>query len=494
MLRDAIENLMQCSSGFCFAWHGALGGAALLLGLWFAYEIWCRPFWAEARIYQSAVRDRAESREQLERESRKGPEMPGAGGGVRMGGGPEKAPLLQAADRARRQREMGVPDSVEPLGWKAVELASRPSGSAFSLVEEEPGLADVDRAETGPAGSGSLEESGKRALAERGADTGEKASGNVIELQPWLEPEGEDDLTLIEGISGRLRRELNSLGIFRFEQLASWQPAEAARVAKELGVGDAIPRQNWMEQAAQLQTVFRGELGEADLGWSNRAGGVEMVYRGESVRMDERWGLVFDDAPEVRDDLTEIHAVSPALERKLAALGIYRLKQVAAWTPGQVGAVEEELPLEGGTIVRERWRQQAERLHRRIYRASSTWTTSSPPRLEYEQRLEEIYGGVKGGAVWDERLGIVYRSEPAEAEDLTLLPGIGEVLAAWLRDCGIYRFQQIADWSMDNVKAFAARLDLPAERILQERWIPRAAALAEGRPLLFPTIFRKFRA
>lgn len=464
MFHEAIQNLLNCNSGICFAWHGSLGVGALLLGVWLAFELWCRPYREEAGIYMSVLRDRARLREEQERSTPADTDdrRPSAGAFADS----ENGVLLQAANRARRQRQSdGLPDPAAPWGWKAVELASR------------QGATTTDKEAGGSAGKRSdLEPEQAKTMVRRNSST-------------------EDDLTLIEGVSAYLRNELRAMGVTRFERIASWSAEDAARMAGELGLGEAIERQAWMTQARELMAIYSEEaLDSAVAFW---AGNAEegTSFSGAPLRRDENLGLVFDRPPEVRDALTQVVTLSRTAEQELGQLGIFRFRQISRWTPANVKAIEERLGLGSGFVDQGRWRQQAERRHREIYRGSDTWTVSSPPRSEYETRIGEVYGGAEGGAILKLPLGIVYRTPPAGADDLTRIPGIGELVAAWLRDCGVYRFRQIADWSMDNAQAFAVRLDLPVERILQEGWISKAAALAEEvEPLHFPALRRKLRA
>ncbi len=63
-------------------------------------------------------------------------------------------------------------------------------------------------------------------------------------------------------------------------------------------------------------------------------------------------------AADIVDDLKLISGVGPALEKKLNALGITSLKQVADFTPEDVARVDEGLSFKG-RIDRENWIQQA---------------------------------------------------------------------------------------------------------------------------------------
>ena len=67
------------------------------------------------------------------------------------------------------------------------------------------------------------------------------------------------------------------------------------------------------------------------------------------------------EAVEVKDDVKLIGGVGPALEKKLAALGITSLKQIAEFTAEDIARVDEELSFKG-RIEREDWIGQAKDL------------------------------------------------------------------------------------------------------------------------------------
>jgi len=62
-----------------------------------------------------------------------------------------------------------------------------------------------------------------------------------------------------------------------------------------------------------------------------------------------------------KDDLKLISGVGPALEKKLIALGVTTLSQVAAFTPEEIERVDAELNFKG-RIEREDWISQAKTL------------------------------------------------------------------------------------------------------------------------------------
>lgn len=82
------------------------------------------------------------------------------------------------------------------------------------------------------------------------------------------------------------------------------------------------------------------------------------------------------------------------------------------------------------------------------------------------------------GARVDEARGMVYDSPPAEVDDLEVISGVGPVLAEKLNSIGVYRFEQIANWTERNVQEFDELLSFKG-RIEREEWITQAKALHE---------------
>jgi large subunit ribosomal protein L21 len=77
------------------------------------------------------------------------------------------------------------------------------------------------------------------------------------------------------------------------------------------------------------------------------------------------------------DDVSLIGGVGPVLEKKLAALGITSLRQIAEFTPADIERVDGELAFKG-RIEREEWVQQAKDL-----------IAGKPPRAKIDQEAAE---------------------------------------------------------------------------------------------------------
>lgn len=67
-----------------------------------------------------------------------------------------------------------------------------------------------------------------------------------------------DDLTSIRGVSTALAEHLASLGVTRYDEIASWRADDVRRVAQALELPSEISSQNWIEQAALLQRPKKG--------------------------------------------------------------------------------------------------------------------------------------------------------------------------------------------------------------------------------------------
>lgn len=78
----------------------------------------------------------------------------------------------------------------------------------------------------------------------------------------------------------------------------------------------------------------------------------------------------------------------------------------------------------------------------------------------------------------DESRGLVYDSAPSEVDDLKEISGVGPKLEEKLHSFGIYKFEQIAAWTDENVSEFDDLLSFKG-RIVRDGWIEKAKALHE---------------
>lgn len=78
-----------------------------------------------------------------------------------------------------------------------------------------------------------------------------KTSGKPATLSK-ARAEGKDNLKLIKGIGPKLEEILNTLGIYHFDQVASWDKESVAWIDQELSFKGRIDRENWISQAKEI--------------------------------------------------------------------------------------------------------------------------------------------------------------------------------------------------------------------------------------------------
>jgi NADH-quinone oxidoreductase subunit E len=78
-----------------------------------------------------------------------------------------------------------------------------------------------------------------------------------------------DDLGLIWGVAEKLAGKMNEMGIWHFDQIANWTPANIAWFENEVpGFKGRIDRDKWIEQCTKLASGWRpgSDVGERPKG------------------------------------------------------------------------------------------------------------------------------------------------------------------------------------------------------------------------------------
>ena len=65
-------------------------------------------------------------------------------------------------------------------------------------------------------------------------------------------PKKVDDLKMIAGVGPGLEKTLNQLGVYQWQQVASWKKADIAHVDDRLRFKGRIERDDWVKQAKAL--------------------------------------------------------------------------------------------------------------------------------------------------------------------------------------------------------------------------------------------------
>ncbi len=134
----------------------------------------------------------------------------------------------EQADDGELRTEVVEPTTIDPSAEAIDELQTPPSEAEPVVASQEPASQADGDADYAPTDADQPE-----GLAE--------ARGG----KP-------DDLKRISGVGPKIEGILHSLGIFHFDQIAAWAPAEVAWVDERLKFKGRIARENWIEQAKTL--------------------------------------------------------------------------------------------------------------------------------------------------------------------------------------------------------------------------------------------------
>jgi len=200
--------------------------------------------------------------------------------------------------------------------------------------------------------------------------------------------------------------------------------------------------------------------------------------------LDREFGILDGEAPAVLDNLTLIQGVDHVVESALHRSGVFRFKQIGAWSDANVAAIAHRLGVEKSQIERQKWVPQAATPQRVIHAASPVWAEDRPSLEAYRSRASEVFAGEP--VHLSEDLGILYAKRPDRIDSLVKIHGIDAGIEKRLNASGVYRFRQIANWSARNVHAFAEWFGCHPDRIYRDRWIAQALEFDQRGPLVDP--------
>jgi NADH-quinone oxidoreductase subunit E len=151
------------------------------------------------------------------------------------------------------------PEKTSAAGEKATS-ASPPAFDAAAANKAEPAVEAVDKSRTSPSAQSQQVGLASPELL-RGEPIG-AARKRITREKPPLDdpnrpagidkPAAVDDLKMISGVGPKNEEILNSLGIYRFAQVAGWNEAQRAWVDSYLNFKGRIERDDWVKQADAL--------------------------------------------------------------------------------------------------------------------------------------------------------------------------------------------------------------------------------------------------
>lgn len=330
-----------------------------------------------------------------------------------------------------------------------------------------------------------------------------------------------DDLTRIRGIDPDLQGKLNGIGVRRFAEIAAWRKDDIRRISAALGFRGRIEQENWIEQA---QILASG----SETAFSRRQRGGEQPLAKPTMDEGERRAAPEKPRPDAaasalaaavatsvasapprrpalalgRDNLQRISRIGEDEERLLNVQGISRYDQIGRWTASDVTRFERLLNNEG-RIARENWIEQAQILARggetaysREFDKRAAATAPAPPRPTHlaeairtaqqpPARKVDLSAlrSVRSEAFRSEDAGgaAPATAEPAaaRADDLKRIRGIGVLIEKRLHGMGYRTYEQIANWTAEDVARVSQALDFRG-RIERENWVEQARILASG--------------
>ena len=135
-----------------------------------------------------------------------------------------------------------------PVGGPTTLTDKSIYGRATDVEKQQPPLMDRDAKRPTQAGGERDEPAPKQAIVEAPPGEGEAPPGALAV------PRGgrADDLKLIKGIGPKIEEALDRMGIYHYDQIAEWSPANVAAVEEHLRFKGRIGRERWIEQAKTL--------------------------------------------------------------------------------------------------------------------------------------------------------------------------------------------------------------------------------------------------
>lgn len=76
----------------------------------------------------------------------------------------------------------------------------------------------------------------------------------------------------------------------------------------------------------------------------------------------------------------------------------------------------------------------------------------------------------------DLELGQVYDTAPDQIDDLKVISGVGPAIEEKLHSFGVYKYEQVANWSAENIESFDQLLSFKG-RIERDNWLQQAKDL-----------------
>jgi predicted flap endonuclease-1-like 5' DNA nuclease len=159
-----------------------------------------------------------------------------------------------------------------------------------------------------------------------------------------------------------------------------------------------------------------------------------------------------------KDDLTMISGIGPVIEKRLNSVEIYTFRQISRLTPGDIKILNDTIIYFSGRIDRDEWVSQAQEL-----------VNHEEHRIALFKRISERKPNIQYT-----RIGFAKKEE---ADDLTLISGIGGWIQEKLNALDIYTFRQIGNFTKEDTDEVTDAIEYFPGRIERDEWIQQAKEL-----------------
>lgn len=178
----------------------------------------------------------------------------------------ELPPTADLADEDEKRLKADAEAEAEAAAMLAIEGRSSPRYSAHrapprvvavEAASSEPAMTTNDAAAAVQASAAAVAAAARAAAAIIAENAADRPAG--LSAPRHGQP---DDLTHVIGILPVIEQALNRIGVFHFDQIAGWTPANIAWVEAHLGLEGRVGRELWRLQAQELASLSaRRELG-----------------------------------------------------------------------------------------------------------------------------------------------------------------------------------------------------------------------------------------
>ena len=258
---------------------------------------------------------------------------------------------------------------------------------------------------------------------------------------------------MISGIGPFIEERLHALDIYTFRQISKFTAKDIETINDAIiYFSGRIERDEWVAQAKEL-------VNNAD----QKTALLKRISERKPTIFYTRIGTA---KKEEADDLTIISGIGGWIEEKLNVLDIYTFRQISNFTKEDVDAVTEAIEYFPGRIERDEWILQAKELVR-----------IAGNKSELLKRIRD-----RKDRIYYDRLGIAHKHE---ANNLTLIDGLGLWVEERLNTLGIYTFSQISKLTHTDIETITEVLEIIPGRIEKDNWVGQARELAKNSSIKF---------